>query len=62
MATNYMNDGFRVINNDGDEETIQIPYNLNNVLVSEQDIIKLLDKFNVKLDKIHNKPIGYFPF
>jgi len=54
MTTNYMNDGFRVINNDGDEETIQIPYNLNNVLVSEQDIIKLLDKFNVKLDKIHN--------
>jgi dsRNA-specific ribonuclease len=49
-----MTDGLKIINNLGEEEIIQIPYNLNNILVCEEDIIKLLDKFNVKIDKINN--------
>jgi ribonuclease-3 len=52
--TNYINEGFKVLNNLGEEEIIQIPYNLNNILVNENDIIKLLDQFNVKIDKVHN--------
>jgi dsRNA-specific ribonuclease len=54
METNYINEGFKVLNNLGDEEIIQIPYNLNNILIEEADIIKLLDQFNVKIDKVHN--------
>ncbi len=52
--TNYINEGFKVMNNLGEEEIIQIPYNLNNILVQEDDIIKLLNQFNVKIDKVHN--------
>jgi hypothetical protein len=54
METNYVNEGFKILNNLGDEEIIQIPYNLNNILVEEDDIIRLLDQFNVKIDKVHN--------
>ena len=42
MQTNYIVEGFKVTNNLGEEEIIQIPYNLNNILVQEDDIIKLL--------------------
>ena len=54
MTTNYITDGFKIINNDGEEEIIQIPYNLNNILVTAEDIIKLLEVFNVKLEKIND--------
>jgi dsRNA-specific ribonuclease len=54
MQTNYINEGFKVTNSLGEEEIIQIPYNLNNILVQEDDIIKLLNQFNVKIDKVHN--------
>lgn len=54
MTTNYITNGFKIINNQGEEEIIQIPYNLNNVLVTEEDIIKLLEAFNVKLEKIND--------
>ena len=56
--TNYINDGFIVKNPDGDEELIHIPYNLNNILISEQDIIQILSQYNVKVDCI--KRIEYF--
>jgi len=52
--TNYMNEGFKIINNIGEEEIIQIPYNLNNILINEEEIIKLLDVFNVKIEKIND--------
>jgi ribonuclease-3 len=52
--TNYMNEGLKIVNNLGEEEIIQIPYNINNVLVTEEDIIKLLERFNVKLDKVND--------
>ena len=56
--TNYTNDGFIVKNPDGDEELIHIPYNLNNILISEQDIMQILSQYNVKVDCI--KRIEYF--
>jgi ribonuclease-3 len=49
-----MNEGFKIINNIGEEEIIQIPYNLNNILINEEEIIKLLDVFNVKIEKIND--------
>lgn len=52
--TSYMTDGLKITNNLGEEEIIQIPYNLNNILITEEDIIKLLDTFNVKLEKIND--------
>jgi dsRNA-specific ribonuclease len=54
MQTNYINDGFKIFNNLGEEEIIQIPYNLNNILVTEEDIIKLLEQYNVKINKVNN--------
>ena len=54
MTTSYMTDGLKIINNLGEEEIIQIPYNLNNVLVCEEDIIKLLDTCNVKIEKVND--------
>ena len=41
---NYLTNGIKVTNNDGEEEIIQIPYNLNNVLITENDIINILKK------------------
>ena len=58
METNYLNDGIKITNVDGTEEIIQIPYNLNNILVSEDDIIKLLNNFNVSISKVNH--IEYF--
>lgn len=54
MTTNYLTNGLKIINTNGEEETIQIPYNLNNVLATEEDIIKILSKFNVHVNKINN--------
>ncbi len=56
--TNYINEGFIVKNPDGEDEIIHIPYNLNNVLVNETDIIQILAQYNVKIDKINK--IEYF--
>ena len=51
--TNYIKDGFL-----SNEEIIHIPYNTNNILISEQDIISILKKFDVVIDKINN--LEYF--
>ena len=40
--TNYINDGIIIKNADGTEEIIQIPYNLNNVLINDKDVIEML--------------------
>lgn len=58
IKTNYINDGFIVKNVEGEDEIIHIPYNLNNILVTENDIMKILDQYNVKIDKINH--IEYF--
>jgi ribonuclease-3 len=49
-----MTNGYTIKNTDGEDEVIQIPYNLNNILVTEQDIIQILNKFNVNIDKINH--------
>ena len=51
--TDYLNSGFTI-----NEETYQIPYNLNNIFIKEKELLTLLNKYNVKLDKIDD--ITYF--
>ena len=51
---NYLTNGIKVTNNDGEEEIIQIPYNLNNVLITENDIINILKKYNVIINKVNH--------
>ena len=52
--TNYITDGFKIINSLGEEEIIQIPYNINNVLIKYEDLQNILETYNVKLDKIND--------
>ena len=52
--TNYLNEGIKITNSDGTEEIIQIPYNLNNSLIKEEDIIKILNNYNVTIDKVNH--------
>lgn len=54
MKTTYMIDGYKILNSLGEEEIIQIPYNINNILITEDDVIKLLNQFNVDIDKVNN--------
>jgi ribonuclease-3 len=54
MTTNYINEGFKIVNNLGDEEIIQIPYNVNNIIIKEIDIINILKTHNVNIEKINN--------
>jgi ribonuclease-3 len=58
VKTNYINDGYTYINSDGENEIIQIPYNLNNIIIKEEDIIQILKTYNVNIDKINH--IKYF--
>ena len=53
MKTNYINDGFIL-----DGETILIPYNINNILITENDILNILKTHHVEIEKINN--ISYF--
>ena len=62
MSTSYLTDGLKIINNNGEEEVIQIPYNLNNVLATEEDIIQILANFNVKVNKINHINIFHESF
>ena len=54
MTTNYLETGVIINKPDGTEEVYQIPYNLNNVFVEEKDIIEILARYNVKVDKLNN--------
>jgi ribonuclease-3 len=54
QKTNFMNDGVIVKNIDGTEETVHIPFNINNVIITPMEIIKILNNFNVILDKINH--------
>lgn len=62
MSTNYINEGIKIVNTNGEEEVIQIPYNLNNVLATEEDIIQILSNFNVKVNKINHINIFHEAF
>jgi ribonuclease-3 len=52
--TNYINDGFIVKNPNGEEEILHIPYNLNNIMVCEKDIIQILNQYNINIDKVNH--------
>ena len=52
--TNYIKNGIIIKNADGTDETILIPYNLNNIFITDKDIIKILEKYNVKLEKVNH--------
>lgn len=56
--TSYVIDGFTVKNTDGNEEIIHIPYNINNINITEEIILQILNRCNIKIDKINN--IEYF--
>lgn len=51
-------DGITIKKDDGSEEVYLIPYNENNILIQEQDVISLLSKYQVNLEKIYH--IDYF--
>lgn len=56
--TNYLETGVVINKNNGDTETYMIPYNINNFLVSEEEIINMLKNYNVHIDKINH--LEYF--
>lgn len=52
--TNYLEEGYTIFKDDGSEEIIQIPYNINNFFASENDIINILKSLNVNVEKINH--------
>jgi ribonuclease-3 len=54
----YIRDGYIIRKDNGEEDVIPIPYNPNNVLISETDIKNLLLKYGIKIDKVNH--IEYF--
>lgn len=62
MSTNYLEDGIIITKNDGSEEVYQIPYNINNILITENDIINILQNYNINIDKINNMEYFYTAF
>ena len=55
MEKSLINDGFTIIIQNGEEETINIPYNINNILITEEDIINILLHCNVNIKKVNIK-------
>lgn len=51
--TNYLETGIVIPKTDGTEDIYQIPYNINNILITEKDIIDILARYNVKVDKLN---------
>ena len=58
MTTNYIETGIMIKKDDGTEEVYMIPYNSNNVFISEQNIKDILNKYSVTIDHINH--IEYF--
>lgn len=56
--TNYLETGVVIHKDDGTDEVYMIPYNINNILISEQDIISILTRYNVNISKINH--VHYF--
>ncbi len=56
--TNYLETGVIIKKDDGTEEVYQIPYNINNILISEKDIVDILNRYNVNIGSINH--IKYF--
>jgi len=51
-------DGIPIKKEDGTEEIVSIPYNENNILIQEEDVILLLKKYGVMIDKVYH--LKYF--
>jgi ribonuclease III len=58
LNSNYLETGVIIKKDDGTEEVYQIPYNINNILVNEENIINILKQYNIEVEKINN--ISYF--
>ncbi len=56
--TNYLETGITIMKDDGTEEVYMIPYNMNNILISEKDIIDMLGRYGVMLNNINH--LHYF--
>jgi ribonuclease-3 len=56
--TNYLETGVVVHKEDGIDEVYYIPYNINNILITQEEIIQILNRYNVRIDKINH--IEYF--
>lgn len=56
--TNYLETGITITKEDGTEEIYMIPYNMNNILINEKDIIDMLGRYGVILNNINH--IEYF--
>ncbi len=52
--TNYLETGVVIHKEDGVDEVYYIPYNLNNILITEEEIIQILNRYNVKIGKINH--------
>jgi|UniRef100_A0A6C0IVB5 ribonuclease III len=53
-TTNYMTNGYSISKDSSVEEIIHIPYNINNILASEDNILELLATNNVIVEKINH--------
>ena len=51
--TNYLEEGIIVKKNDDSEEVYQIPYNINNILITENNIINILKNYDINIEKIN---------
>jgi len=56
--TNYLETGVIIKKDDETEEVYQIPYNMNNILITEKDIINILARYDVNVEKINH--LEYF--
>jgi len=54
QTTNYINDGFTITKENGEIEVVNIPYNLNNVEITEADIIKILADRGVVINTVNH--------
>lgn len=46
--------GYVIMKDDGNNEVIPIPYNINNIFITEKDIINILKKLDVLISKVNN--------
>ncbi len=58
MTTNYLENGVVIKKDDGTEEVYPIPYNINNILITEKDIIDILLKYDVNIGNVNH--LHYF--
>lgn len=54
MNTNYTIEGFTINKPDGECEIINIPYNLNNKEITQEELLKILNDRNVNINQINH--------